>query len=98
VNIPRESLAQAFTEIHRVLSPGGLLLLAFHIGDEVIRPEELWGNRVSMEFYKLQPERITHLLADAGFVVGTVLERDPYAPDVEFQSRRAYIFARRPGV
>jgi len=26
-----------------VLKPGGLLLLAFHMGDEVFREKELWG-------------------------------------------------------
>jgi SAM-dependent methyltransferase len=96
VNIPRESLPIAFAEMHRVLKPGGLLLLSFHIGDEVIRPEELWGNRISMEFYKLQPERIQRLLTAAGFAIEDIVERDPYAPDVEFQSRRAYVFARKP--
>jgi ubiquinone/menaquinone biosynthesis C-methylase UbiE len=96
VNIPQESLSLAFAEMHRVLKPEGLLLLSFHIGEEVIRPEELWGNRVSMEFYKLQPERIQRLLTDSGFAIKAVAERDPYAPHVEFQSRRAYVFARKP--
>jgi ubiquinone/menaquinone biosynthesis C-methylase UbiE len=96
VNIPAESLTLAFAEMHRVLKPQGLLLISFHIGDEVIRPEELWGNRITMAFYKLQPEQIQRLLTNAGFAIEDVVERDPYAPDVEFQSRRAYVFARKP--
>jgi len=31
----------------------------------------------------------------AGFVIDDVVERGPYAPEVEYQSRRAYIFARK---
>jgi ubiquinone/menaquinone biosynthesis C-methylase UbiE len=95
VNIPMTSLPTVFAGMLRVLQPGGLLLLAFHIGDEVMRPEELWGNRIGMDFYQLQPHRIEHLLTEAGFVIDDVIERDPY-PDIEFQSRRAYIFARKP--
>jgi ubiquinone/menaquinone biosynthesis C-methylase UbiE len=95
VNIPANSLAAVFAEMFRVLQPGGLVLLAFHIGDEVMRPEELWGNRIDMDFYQLHPERIGHLLTDAGFAIDDVVERDPY-PDIEFQSRRAYVFARKP--
>ncbi len=34
----------------------------------------------------------------AGFAIEEVIEREPYAPEVEYQSRRAYIFARKPGL
>jgi hypothetical protein len=33
-------------------------------------------------------------LREAGFALEEIVERDPY-PDVEYQSRRAYIFARK---
>jgi ubiquinone/menaquinone biosynthesis C-methylase UbiE len=36
VNIPKESLLSVFREMRRVLRPGGLLLLAFHTGDEAL--------------------------------------------------------------
>ncbi|MGA8743795.1 MAG: methyltransferase domain-containing protein [Terracidiphilus sp.] len=97
VNVPADSLPLAFSEMYRVLHPGGLLLLSFHIGDDVIRPEELWGNRITMKFYTLQPQRIERLLANAGFTIEDIVERDPYAPEIEYQSRRAYIFARKSG-
>ena len=95
VNIAADSIHRAFHEMYRVLQPGGLLLLAFHVGDEVIRPQELWGTRISIEFYHLQPDWIVDLLATAGFELEEVVEREPYAPDVEYQSRRAYVFARK---
>jgi SAM-dependent methyltransferase len=97
VNIPVDSLLIVFGEMCRVLEPGGLLLLAFHIGDEIIRPEELWGQPISMEFFHLQPAVIQRLLSEAGFEIEERIEREPYAPEVEYQSRRAYIFARKPG-
>lgn len=96
VNIPEESLASVFREIHRVLEPGGLLLMAFHVGSEVIEKEELWGQVVSMDFFFFQTLAIRRKLEAAGFVVEEIIEREPYAPEVEYQSRRAYIFAEKP--
>ena len=96
VNVPAHSLPVAFREMHRVLKPGGMLLLAFHIGDDVIHPQSLWGNPVGMEFYQLQPSRIRQQLADAGLTVDEIIEREPYAPEVEYQSRRAYVLAHKP--
>ena len=94
VNIPEESLPSVFREMHRVLQPGGLLLLTFHIGSEVIQKEELWGQVVSMDFFFFHTLAIRQKLEAAGFVIEEIIEREPYAPEVEYQSRRAYIFAK----
>ena len=95
VNIPRQSLPVVFGEIHRVLSSDGLLLLGFHAGDEVIREEELWGQKISMNFLFFQPAEIKLGLEAASLTIEQIIEREPY-PDVEYPSRRAYIFARKP--
>jgi SAM-dependent methyltransferase len=96
VNTPSESLPLVFREMERVLQPGGLLLLAFHIGDGILHPNELWGRPISMDFHLFPPTMIEHCLEAAGFAIVQVLERKPYPPEVEYQSRRAYIFARKP--
>jgi len=95
VNLPTESLPLVFREMERVLRPGGLLLLAFHAGDEIVHVDELWDQQVSMDFLFLQPPKIKLCLEAEGFVVEEIIEREPY-PEVEYQSRRAYIFARKP--
>jgi len=97
VNIPKESLPVVFREMSRVLQPGGLLLLAFHIGDEVLHEDELWGQKISVNFFLLPVAEVRRHLEAAKFTVEEVIEREPYAPEVEYQSRRAYIFARKSG-
>ena len=96
VNIPKESLPLVFQEMQRVLRPGGLLLLAFHMGDQTLHEDELWGKHISMDFFLFQPEATCRQLEAAGLVIEEIIERGPYPPDVEYQSRRAYIFARKP--
>ncbi|HUN83371.1 MAG TPA: methyltransferase domain-containing protein [Terracidiphilus sp.] len=96
VNLQVDLLPTAFSELARVLAPGGLLLLAFHLGSDVIRPGELWGQPFRMEFYHFERDTIDQLLEDAGFSIEDVVERGPYPPGVEFQSHRAYVFARKP--
>jgi SAM-dependent methyltransferase len=95
VNIPEEYLPLVFREMERVLQPGGLLLLAFHTGDEVLHEDELWGQPISMDFLLLPPSGIRRHLESAGLAIEEIVEREPY-PEVEYQSRRAYIFARKP--
>jgi SAM-dependent methyltransferase len=95
VNLMAELRQRAFREMARVLAPGGLLLLSFHIGAEVIDPKEMWGKPVEMSFYMLDPEEIRVELQRAGFVVEELAVRDPYAPEVEHQTRRAYLWSRK---
>jgi ubiquinone/menaquinone biosynthesis C-methylase UbiE len=96
VNLPRESLPLVFGELARVLRPDGLLFLAFHIGDETLHRDAWFDRPIDMDFHFLQPLAIQGDLEAAGFTVEELIERDPYAPEVEHQSRRAYIFARKP--
>ena len=95
IHIPKASLAAVFREMKRVLAPGGTLLLSFHIGSEVLHRDEWWGHPVSVDFFFLQPDDVTAALESAGFAIERVVERDPY-PDVEYQSRRAYVLATKP--
>jgi len=87
-------LPEVFRELRRVLTPGGTLVVAFHIGSEVFHRDEWWGHTVSVDFYFLQTAEVTAALESVGFVVERVTERDPY-PEVEYPSRRAYVVARR---
>lgn len=95
IHVPRLFLEQALAELKRVISPGGILLLAFHIGQEIVHMDEWWGKEVSLDFFFFETGEIKELLKTVGFELQEVIERDPY-PEVEYPSRRAYIFARKP--
>jgi SAM-dependent methyltransferase len=96
IHIPREEVFRVLAELRRVLKPGGWLLVAFHIGEHMVHVDEWWGEEVSLDGYFFQPDEMSGYLAQAGFVDIEVFVRDSY-PDVEYQSRRAYIFAHTEG-
>lgn len=96
VNFTEEQVETAFREIFRVLQPGGIFLFTFHIGEETIHLNEFLGKAVDMDFMFFTTDFICRCLEGIGFQEIEVVERDPY-PDVEYQSRRAYLFARKPG-
>jgi len=93
IHIPWERRPQVFAEFHRVLAPGGLLMLVFQIGDERRHRTELLGTPVSIDWYRQQPDDVTNLLREAGFEmwVTAVRERE----DTE-KTAQGYILARKP--
>ena len=94
IHVPRGDMVRTLTELRRVLVPGGLLLLAFHIGDETKHLDEWWRQPVCVDFHFFQSTEMSGWLTAAGFEIEEIIEREPY-PEIEHQSRRTYIFARR---
>lgn len=95
VHFTEEHVEMAFREIVRVLRPGGLFLCAFHIGEETISIKEFLGKSVDIDFMFFTTDFIDNCLKNCGFEKVEMIEREPY-PGVEYQSRRAYVFAWKP--
>lgn len=80
-------------ELRRVLSPDGLALLAFHVGEQVVHVDELFGAQVDLDFRFHSPGTVIKALQSAHFEVIEHVEREPYE-GAEHQSRRCYLLAQ----
>jgi SAM-dependent methyltransferase len=94
---PPEQLPVVYAEFHRTLAPGGLLMLAGHVGDDEylhLRPTQAYGSHpVSYESHLLPAERIAELLNRAGFVITARLVQEP---DEGARRKFATFLARKP--
>jgi SAM-dependent methyltransferase len=93
MHLPPDLLPHAFAELHRVLSPGGHLLVAFVVGDEQGHRAAAFGRPISLDFYLRPPDRVADLLREAGLAVRAQLVREP---DEGETAQRAYMLVRKP--
>jgi ubiquinone/menaquinone biosynthesis C-methylase UbiE len=92
VHTSPEQLPVAFAEFHRVLAPGGHLLIAFKVGDERVSLRHAYGHPVSLEVYRFPPDRVAELLNQTGLVEVARLVR---AADENEKTPQAFLMARK---
>jgi SAM-dependent methyltransferase len=93
IHLSPGELPRACAEIHRVLRPGGLALVSFHIGSEVRHLAEWWGHEVDLDFRFLDTADVAQAMEAAGLTVQARLERTSYPGEVD--TRRGYLLGRR---
>ncbi|MDD4690529.1 MAG: class I SAM-dependent methyltransferase [Eubacteriales bacterium] len=82
-------------EFKRVIMPGGFLLISFHIGEESIKVDKIKDDITASAVYMFfNQDVIFEKIEQAGFVIEEAIIRYPYK-DVEYQSKRAYVLARK---
>jgi SAM-dependent methyltransferase len=93
VHFEAAELGGVFQQMRRVLVPGGLALVAFHIGEQVVHLDDLFGSPVSLDFRFHDPGKVVEALRTAQLPVIEHTEREPYE-GAEHPSRRCYLLAK----
>jgi SAM-dependent methyltransferase len=88
-----EGTGAALAELHRVLRPGGTLLLAVHGGEGVHHFADYKGIAVDVELHLRSAAALEALVRHAGFTIEAVEARAPYP--FEHKTERLYVSALR---
>jgi SAM-dependent methyltransferase len=94
IHLPWERRPEAFAEFHRVLAPGGYLMLVFQIGDECAHRDDVFGKAISLDFYRQRPDEVGELLREAGFEPWATVQREPEEAD---RPPVGFLMVRKPG-
>lgn len=94
IHIAPVDLARAAAEFARVLRPGGIALVSFHLGTEVRHLDEFFGQPVALDFYFYELADLATVFEAAGFEIEARLERRAH-PAIETPTRRGYLLMRR---
>ncbi|MGV9931509.1 class I SAM-dependent methyltransferase [Streptomyces olivaceoviridis] len=97
IHTPVDELPDLFAEFHRVLAPGGRLLLAFQVGDVPLRLERPFGHDVALDYHRRHPEQMAELLSDAGFALRSTTVRGPEVTRGESPVPQAFLLAQKEG-
>jgi SAM-dependent methyltransferase len=104
IHIPTPDLPPVLSELHRVLAPGGWLVVAFQVGEEPraigqpVTPggrRQAYGHDVDLSNHRRTPAQVESLLTEAGFAVTHRLERAAEDNRPGYREPQAYLLSRR---
>lgn len=75
IHTPDAGLPAVFAELHRVVRPGGAVLLGFQAGRGERRIQHAYGHDLDLLAYLREVDAVADGLTEAGFAVHTRLER-----------------------
>jgi SAM-dependent methyltransferase len=87
---PPEPLDDVFTDWHRALRPGALVVIAVHAGDGALHADEWLGHAVDLTVVKRDPDDLVARLERNGFAIQEHAVRPPYPDET---TDRCYIVA-----
>jgi SAM-dependent methyltransferase len=94
IHVPDADLPGVLAEFHRVLQPGGYVLLAFQASEgEHIHMTERYGQDISLDYYFRTPAQVATFLTGAGLPLYAQARRER---EGEQKWGRAFVLAQRP--
>ncbi|MEU5944375.1 class I SAM-dependent methyltransferase [Micromonospora sp. NPDC047465] len=93
IHVPWHRRPEVFAEFHRVLAPGGQLMLAFQVGDDRLHRDEAFGKPICVDWYRQQPDEVTALLRGAGFDLWATVVKEREGTETTPQG---FVLARKP--
>lgn len=91
VHNTNEDLKNIITEIHRVLKQKGVLVISYHIGDDIITVKK---DSIDISYFFHDYESVDKILSECGFKYIESVARKPYI-GTEYPSNRGYVLAMK---
>jgi SAM-dependent methyltransferase len=78
IHVPDDAVPGVFEQFRRVLRPGGVVLVGFHVGDETRHSSEGYtGRPISVDSHRRRPATVSQWLREAGFTIDSELVMRP---------------------